>query len=55
MSLNAETKQKAKITASQSVHIKTRPIKLPERLTDQEKASHAILVRELGDDSLWIN
>jgi DNA polymerase III subunit epsilon len=53
MSLNAETKQKAKISASQSVHIKSRPIKLPERLTDQEKASHALLVGELGNDSLW--
>jgi DNA polymerase III subunit epsilon len=53
MSLNAETKQKAKITTSQSVHIKTRPNKLPERLTEQEKTNHALLVVELGNDSLW--
>lgn len=53
MSLNAETKQKAKITLNQSVHIKTRPTKLPERLTEQEKANHALLVEELGNENLW--
>ncbi len=55
MLLNAETKQKSKITASQTIHIKTRPMKLPERLTEQEKTSHALLVEELGKDSLWTN
>jgi DNA polymerase III subunit epsilon len=55
MTLNAETKLKSKITTNQILHAKTRPTKLPERLTEQEEVSHALLVEELGKDNLWMN
>jgi DNA polymerase III subunit epsilon len=55
MSLNAETKLKSKITTNQVLHAKTRPTKLPERMTAQETASHARLVEDLGKDNLWMN
>jgi DNA polymerase III subunit epsilon len=55
MSLNAETKLKSKITTNQVLHAKTRPTKLPERITAQETANHARLIEELGKDNLWMN
>jgi DNA polymerase III subunit epsilon len=55
MTLNAETKLKSKITTNQILHAKTRPTKLPKRLTEQEEVSHALLVEELGKDNLWMN
>ena len=55
MTLNAEIKLKSKITVNQTIRIKTRPIKLPERLTEQEVARHALLIEELDKDNLWTN
>jgi DNA polymerase III subunit epsilon len=55
MTLNAEIKLKSKITTNQTLIAKTRPSKLPERLTEQEIASHALLIEELGKDNLWLN
>ncbi len=55
MTLNAEIKLKSKITTNQTLIAKTRPAELPERLTEQELASHARLIEELGKDNLWLN
>jgi DNA polymerase III subunit epsilon len=55
MTLNAEIKLKSKITTNQTLIAKTRPAELPERLTEQEIASHALLIEELGKDNLWLN
>jgi DNA polymerase III subunit epsilon len=55
MTLNAEIKLKSKITTNQTLNAKTRPVELPERLTEQEIASHALLIEELGKDNLWLN
>ena len=45
----------SKIIVNQTIRIKTRPIKLTERLTEQEVASHALLIEELDKDNLWTN
>jgi DNA polymerase III subunit epsilon len=55
MTLNAEIKLKSKITTNQTLIAKSRPSELPERLTEQELASHALLIEELGKDNLWLN
>lgn len=35
------------------INIRQRPAPLPSRLTDQELAAHAALVRELGEKAIW--
>lgn len=44
---------KKPITTSSPNIVSTRPQPLPTRLTAEERAAHAALVRELGEKSLW--